>query len=165
MPNSSQVQIVKAESQDLDIVLEILREAASWLLSKGIDQWRPESFSRQSIDEMIKHGGVYLAKQNQQPVGTITLQWSDRFFWTDDDTNAGYIHKLAIKPSYTGISLGRQLLEWAEQTTKAAGKNHLRLDCMFENHRIRQYYEEAGFTYRGEVKGVGWRAALYEKRL
>ncbi len=165
MDNLDQIQVVKAESQDLDTVLEILRDAASWLLSKGIDQWRPESFSPESFTGKIKLGEVYLAKQNQQLVATITLQWSDRFFWVDDDTDAGYIHKLAIKPNYTGKGLGRQLLEWAEQTTKAAGKNYLRLDCMFENPRIRQYYENAGFSYRGEVNGQGWRAALYEKKL
>ncbi len=165
MENPEQIRVVKAESQDLDTVLEILRDAASWLLSKGIDQWRPESFSRETIAEKIKLGEVYLAKKNQQLVGTITLQWSDRFFWVDDDTDAGYVHKLAIKPSYTGKGLGQQLLEWAEQTTKAAGKNYLLLDCMFENPRIRRYYEDAGFTFRGEVRGVGWNAALYEKQL
>lgn len=165
MRNHDRIKIVKAESDDLDTVLEVLRDAANWLLSKGIDQWRPESFSRQSIAEKIKLEEVYLAKQKQRPIGTITLQWSDKFFWVDDDTDAGYVHKLAIKPSYTGKGLGRQLLEWAERATKAAGKNCLRLDCMFENPRIRQYYEDAGFEYRGEVKGVGWRAALYEKQL
>ncbi len=165
MYDPEEVRILRAEVGELDTVLEILNDAANWLLSKGIDQWRPESFSRSSTAEKIRLGEVYLAKQNHQSIGTITLQWSDRFFWVDDDTDAGYVHKLAIKSNYTGKGFGRQLLEWAEQTTKAAGKRYLRLDCMFENPRIRQYYEDAGFTYRGEVRGEGWNAALYEKRL
>ncbi len=165
MLDLDEIQIVKAEAEELETVLEILKEAANWLLSRGIDQWQPDSFSRDSIAERIRLGEVYLAKQNQQSIATITLQWSDRFFWVDDDTDAGYIHKLAINPAYTGTGLGRRLLEWAEQATKAAGKNCLRLDCMYENTKIRQYYEDAGFEYRGEVRGVGWRAALYEKLL
>ena len=160
-----EIRIIKAEAEELDTVLEILNESAKWLLSKGIDQWQPESFSRSSTAEKIRLGEVYLAKQDNKSIGTITLQWSDRFFWVDDDTDAGYVHKLAIKPAYTGTGLGRKMLEWAEQTTKVAGKNYLRLDCMYENPRIRHYYEEAGFEYRGEVRGVGWRAALYEKIL
>ncbi len=160
-----EIKIVKAEAEELDTVLEILKEAANWLLSKGIDQWQPDSFSRSSTAEKIRLGEIYLAKKNQQSIATITLQWSDRFFWVDDDTDAGYIHKLAIKPAYTGTGLGRRLLEWAELATKAAGKNYLRLDCMYENPKIRQYYEDVGFEYRGEVRGVGWRAALYEKLL
>jgi hypothetical protein len=31
------------------MVLSILEEAAGWLVSRGIDQWHPESFSRQRI--------------------------------------------------------------------------------------------------------------------
>lgn len=163
-----EITVVRAKAGDLDAVIEVLNEAAEWLHSKGIDQWRPgrpESFSRQSIAEKIRLGEVYLAKRNQLVVGTVTLQWSDRFFWVDDETDAGYVHKLAIRPAYTGRGLGNRLLEWAEQATKAAGKNYLRLDCMFDDPRIRQYYEDAGFNYRGEVKGNGWRAALYEKQL
>ncbi len=108
------IQVVKAEPGELDTVLDILRQAANWLLSKGIDQWRPESFSSNFIAEKIRLGEVYLAKQNHQPIATITLQWSDRFFWMEDDTDAGYVHKLAIKPAYTGTGLGRRHLEWAE---------------------------------------------------
>ncbi len=165
MSHFEELRIIKAEAEELELVLEILKEAANWLLSKGIEQWRPDSFSHTSIAEKIRLGEVYLAKQTHQSIGTITLQWSDRFFWVDDDTDAGYVHKLAIKPAYTGTGLGRELLKWAEETTKAAGKNYLRLDCMYENPRIRQYYEDAGFTYSGEVRGEGWNAALYEKRL
>ncbi len=165
MSDTDEIHVVKADTEELDTVLEILSEAANWLLSKGIDQWQPESFSRSSTAEKIRLGEVYLAKRNDESIGTITLQWSDRFFWVDDDTDAGYVHKLAIIPTYTGTGLGRKLLEWAEQTTKAAGKNYIRLDCMYENPKIRQYYENMGFEYRGEVKGVGWRAALYEKQL
>ena len=165
MLDTDETRIVKAEAEELDTVFEILNDAANWLLSKGIDQWRPDSFSRNSTAEKIRLGEVYLAKRRQESIGTITLQWSDRFFWVDDETDAGYVHKLAIKPAYTGTGLGKEMLEWAEKATKAAGKNYLRLDCMYENQRIRQYYEEAGFEYRGEVRGVGWRAALYEKLL
>ena len=165
MQPPEEIRIVKAEAEELETVIEILNAAANWLLSKGIDQWQPESFSRTSIAERIKRGEVYLAKQDDQAIGTITLQWSDRFFWVDDDTRAGYIHKLAINPAYTGMGLGRKMLEWAEQTTKSAGSGTLRLDCMFENPQIRKYYEDAGFKYAGEVRGVGWRAALYEKLL
>jgi RimJ/RimL family protein N-acetyltransferase len=45
------------------------------------------------------------------------------------------------------------------------GKKFIRLDCMAENPALCAYYEQAGFTYCGETRGKGWKAALYEKKV
>jgi len=86
-------------------------------------------------------------------------------FWGNVPDDAGYLHRLAIRRVYAGMELGRQLLQWAEGKVASAGRDYLRLDCMAENQALRQYYEQAGFTYRGEVRGEGWRASLYEKKV
>ncbi len=44
-----------------------------------------------------------------------------------------------------------------------AGKRYLRLDCMAENPALNDYYRRAGFSYRGERRGDGWAASLYER--
>jgi hypothetical protein len=36
---------------------------------------------------------------------------------------------------------------------------------MAENQALRQYYEQAGFTFRGEIQGQGWKASLFEKKV
>ena len=45
------------------------------------------------------------------------------------------------------------------------GKKFIHLDCMAENSALCTYYEQVGFTYRGERRGKGWKAALYEKKV
>jgi RimJ/RimL family protein N-acetyltransferase len=45
------------------------------------------------------------------------------------------------------------------------GKKFIRLDCMAENPALCAYYEQVGFTHRGETQGKGWKAALYEKKV
>jgi ribosomal protein S18 acetylase RimI-like enzyme len=162
------ITIEQAQPSDLDTVLNILEEAADWLISRGIDQWQPGLFRkvrRQSIAYQVSGGEVYLAKRDGQAVGTLTLQWVDKMFWANVPDDAGYIHRLAIRRAYAGMELGRQLLQWAEGKVASAGRDYLRLDCMAENQALRQYYEQAGFTYRGEVRGEGWRASLYEKKV
>ena len=67
------------------------------------------------------------------------------------------------------MGLGRAMLEWAEAATRAKGRPFVRLDTAFGNPRIRAYYEELGFEYRGE-KTLTWEKgsyhyALYEKRI
>ncbi len=163
--NSGGLIVVEAKLEDIDIVLRILNEATEWLQSKGIDQYPPNFYSPTQIMEEIRRGEVYLAREGSQVVGTITLQWSDSSVWGDTPPDAGYIHKLAIRPEHTAKGVGRALLEWAGNKAKAGGKTYLRLNCMFENPRIRRYYEDAGFSYRGEVTYQGLRDALYEKHL
>jgi len=81
--------------------------------------------------------------------------------------DAAYFHRLAVKREYAAKGLGHTLVEWVENKAKAAGKSYLRLNCQFENPRIRRYYEEMGFGYRGDASlpDGSFRSALYEKRL
>ena len=160
--------IEQARPSDLDIIIDILEEAASWLASRGIDQWRPGSFLGprfESISGQVNRGEVYLAMLNGKPVGTLTLQWEDKKFWGDVPDDAAYVHRIAIRRAYAGKDLGHQLLRWAESAAAAAGKNFLRLDCMAENSALCEYYERADFECRGEIQGKGWRGRLYEKRI
>jgi GNAT superfamily N-acetyltransferase len=162
---TEQVVIAQAHPTDIDEVLDILEDAARWLVSRGIDQWRPGSFDRHAFAARIERGEVYLALVGDQPAGTLTLQTSDPLFWPDAPDDALYLHKLAVRRAYAGQGLGYRLLQWAERTTAAAGKTYLRLDCMAESTAMRAYYEDAGFNYRGDLSGRTWSASLYEKRV
>ena len=159
--------IEEARPGEVEIVLALLNEAADWLRSKGIDQWQSRYFNRMLILEGIGKGEVYLARLDDQVVGTITVQWSDPLWWPDAPMDAAYFHRLAVKRDYAAKGLGRCMIEWAENRAKASGKSYLRLNCMFENPRIRRYYESLGFLYRGDasLNDVNVHCALYEKRL
>jgi GNAT superfamily N-acetyltransferase len=161
------VVVAEARPEEVEMVLEILNEAADWLQAKGIDQWQTRYFTRSLILEQTGRGEVYLARLDGNVVGTITLQWSDPLWWEDAPPDAGYFHRLAIKREYAAKGLGRALVRWAESRARASGKKYLRLNCMFENPRIRRYYEDLGFVYRGDafLRGGSVHCALYEKRV
>ena len=162
----SDVRIIRAQQGDLDRVLEILEEASRWLSSKGLEtQWLPSPAFRQTIKNNIEHGDVYVVKDVEGTVGTITLQWGDKKFWGDLPPDSGYVHKLAIKRSYGGKRLGLRMLQWAEAKARVEGKRYLRLDCLASNKTIREYYEKAGFVHVRDTLAPGWKASLYEKNL
>jgi ribosomal protein S18 acetylase RimI-like enzyme len=162
----SDVRIIRAQHGDLDRVLEILEEASRWLSSKGLEtQWLPSPAFRQTIKNNIERGDVYVVKDLEGTVGTITLQWSDKKFWGDLPPDSGYVHKLAIKRSYGGKRLGLRMLQWAEAKARVEGKRYLRLDCLASNKTIREYYEKAGFVHVRDTLAPGWKASLYEKDL
>jgi len=157
---------VPARPEDTDTVLEILDEAAAWIIERKLPGvWKPGGFSRQAFLEQISLREVHLGWVDEKPAGTITLQWADRIFWGEPQPDAGYVHKLAVRPAYAGQKIGLETLRWAEDTTRKTGKKFLRLNCLAEDRKIRDYYEHAGFLYKGNVAGPKAMAALYEKAL
>jgi len=71
--SSGTITIAQAQPSDIDIVISILEEAGQWLLERGIYQWLPGSFSRDRIASSFELGQVYLAKQGEEAIGTLTL--------------------------------------------------------------------------------------------
>lgn len=163
-----QLTIVQAQPSELEAVLDILEEGAQWLTARGIHQWPVGAFRgnlRQLIADHLSQGEVYLAKVGGEAIGTLRLQWSDKPTWGEMPDDAGYVHSLAIRRAFAGKAVGRQLLQWAENTVAANGRHYLRLDCMAANSALRRYYEQAGFTHRRDVEDDGWKASLYEKQV
>ena len=160
------LQVVPAKPEDIDTVLGILDEAASWVIDQKLPYvWRPGGFSRQAFLEQISLGEVHIGIVDEKPAGTLTLQWSDPIFWGERQPDAGYVHKLAVRPAYFGQNIGLELLRWAEATSRIANKKFLRLNCLAADRKIRHYYERAAFLHKGEVLGPRALASLYEKAL
>jgi GNAT superfamily N-acetyltransferase len=166
VPIESDVRIIRAQQDELNAVLEVLEEASRWLLSKGLEtRWSASPVFRQNIKDNIDRGEVYVVKGVGGIIGTITLQWSDRKFWGEVPSDAGYVHKLAIRRSNGGKGLGLRMLQWAETKARTEAKKYLRLDCLASNKTIRQYYEKAGYVHVRDTVEPGWKASLYEKKL
>jgi GNAT superfamily N-acetyltransferase len=162
----SEFKIVPAKPEDLDTVIGILDEAASWIIEQKLPSvWKPGGFSRETFLEQISRSEVHIGFVDRKPAGTITLQWSDPVFWGEQQPDSGYVHKLAVRPAYAGQKIGLKILKWAEDAARNAGKGFLKLNCLASDRKIRDYYEQAGFLYKGDVFGPRAVASLYEKAL
>lgn len=78
---------------------------------------------------------------------------------------AAILHSLAAAPLYGGQGTGLRLLELATSEAQRDGAQVLRLDCWTANVRLRQYYEEAGFTYLDDMDVGMYRVSRFEKSL
>lgn len=144
---AKRLTLESATPADVDDVLAVLDEAAAWLRSSGVDQW-PDRFKSEWVEPAIERGETWLARLDGVAAGTITLDWDDPL-WSGLDGTAGYVHRMAIRRSATG--LGAALLDWAVATSRALGCRYLRLDCVSSNSRLRSYYESRGFQHQGDV--------------
>jgi GNAT superfamily N-acetyltransferase len=156
------MEIRPARVDEIEVVLDVLAEAASWLRARGVEQW-PERFEREWVMPAIERGETWLAEVDGEAVGTLVVQWEDPIFWAGYPEDAGYLHRLAVRRRGTG--LGARLLRWAEGHTAGAGQGYLRLDCVAWNEPLRAYYERAGYEHVGDVTVGPYTQARYEKRV
>ena len=158
---SGDLDVRRAEPDDLDDVVAILSEAARWLLGRGIEQWL-DPFPRDRVERLVERGEFYVARVDGKAVATLALLWDDPHFWGEQPPVAGYVHAIAVRREFAG--LGPKLLDWAAARVREARRDFLRLDCLSENTALRSYYERHGFVHRGDTTVEDFRTSLYERR-
>jgi GNAT superfamily N-acetyltransferase len=157
------VNVKRARHEDGDIVAELLDEATVWVGELGFEQW-PLPFPRDELAEAIDRGEVYVVEgEDDEPVATLVLLQDDPQYWGDRPQDAFYLHKFAVRRDRAGRGIGAAVVEWANAEAAEAGREFLRLDCLCDNPRIRDYYEDLGFEHRGDLVLNGRNMSLYER--
>ncbi len=150
------VTIHAATPDEFDDVLSVLDEAGAWLHSIGITQQWPRSFSQrqgmpETFTDQLQGGILYVAREDAEVVGTLRLTEDDARVWPETEAGeALYLHSFAVRRSVAGSSVASEMLAWARARAAALGRQELRLDCWAGNQRLRCYYTDAGFEFRGE---------------
>lgn len=135
-----------ATTDDVAHVIDVLDEAAEWLLQQGIDQW-PRRFRHDVVLPAIEAGETFLVMVDGDLAGTITVDATDPA-WIDLPARALYVHRLAVRRRFAGI--GAEALAWVEQRA-ASDERLVRLDCVAANQALCRYYVQLGYAERGEV--------------
>lgn len=157
------MNVKRARHEDADTVAELLDEATLWVGELGFEQW-PLPFPRDELAEAIDRGEVYVVEgEDDGPVATLVLLHDDPQYWGDRPQDALYLHKFAVRRDRAGRGIGAAVVEWANAEAAEAGREFLRLDCLCDNPRIRDYYEDLGFEHRGDLVLNGRNMSLYER--
>ena len=152
------VKIYRATRAELDAVLLTLTSASSWLHSIGITEQWPASFVDDPVwadrfGTWIDERRVYIGFDAARGMlGCFRLMDSDEHIWVDEPGSALYLHSLAVWRFAAGWGVAQTMLDWALRHAARRGVDELRLDCWAGNERLRRYYLEAGFEFRGEAR-------------
>ena len=158
------MNVRRCQAKDVAAVAALLDEATTWVGERGYEQW-PLPFPEEEITAAIERGEVYVAELEGDTVATVTLLWDDPIYWPHKPADAAYVHKLAVSRACAGHRIGQDIVEWADRTAAAAGRDFLRLDCLRDNPGIRAYYERLGFEHRGDLFVNGREMSIYERRV
>jgi GNAT superfamily N-acetyltransferase len=148
---TAETQIRQATPEDIEVLSEILKEAASWLEQAGMPLWQEAELEPPSLAADVRAGLFFLAEHSGNPAGTVKFQLDDPLFWPDArPQEAAYIHRLAVRRAYAGTGLSTALLRWAVERAQALGFRYLRLDCVAARPRLRAVYERFGFEHHSD---------------
>lgn len=155
----------EASQKDIPVISEILKDATLRKVSYGDTVWGSTGWLDKEIQDSLNESKMYIIRQGEDVVGTVSLQWEDERSWGEQPPVACYLHRLAIKDRYKGQGMGAATVDWAEQQAANNDRHLLRLDCEESNVRLCAYYEKLGFVKVGSkpIPEYGdYVAALYE---
>lgn len=162
------LSVRQATPADVGTVVELWNEAKEWLASNGLDQWQ-YPVKMHNINKAIEAGACWLVESpSGEAVATVTLDANaDPSLWTPEDepNQALYVHRLVVRRSAAGRSLGVEILDWAGLQARAAGRRFLRLDAWTNNVDLHDYYRSLGFRLLRVVDHPSHSGALFERQV
>lgn len=155
IPALEQYEVTRATREDASLVINFLKDVASWVKHKNAEQWDDLLNGRLDdhiISTIVQHE-TFMIRKDGELVATFSLNEEqlehDKRLWGERNDGAVYLHKLAVSPRMIGTGLGREIIRFAIQYVKDQGNPYLRLDCVANNEKLIQFYTKCGFTNHG----------------
>ena len=151
MKEAAAVRMAKPE--DLADILECIEEAYEKYIVRIGKKPAP---MLKDYNELISNDRVYVLKFENALAGVLVLLDRDEYVLLDT---------VAVAPKFQGRSLGKQLLNFAENYTRQKGQCEIRLctnEKMYENIGI---YNHCGYEEYARGEEAGYNRVFFRKNL
>ncbi len=137
--------ITRGGADDIADAGRLIREAASWLIGRGLELWGEKEISGEELERVARAGELVLARVDRQAAACMYLHREDRQFWPHvPEGEALYVHRLTVGRNYAGRGYAHAMLDWAAEEVRRLGRRYLRLDCE-PRPKLLKLYRNAGF--------------------
>ena len=144
------MQIKQAKMDDLNQIMEILRDGRNQLAEQGIDQWQGDYPNEEHIKEDIEKGFAYLVQsQDDETVGALSIVEAPDHSY--DELNGDW---LIDTDRYVVIAsaLFTSVIDYIKNNRKDI--KTIRIDTHEDNKIMQHLIDKNGFTKVGELHGV-----------
>ncbi len=150
-----------------------MHAAGTWLLENGKNVskwWRPENIHKEFLLQFARPNEFYVGLVDGKPAVAAILQTTQTAQdWQAVDNGASppalYIHWLSIDREFAGKGLAKSMIDFATDVTREKGISTLRVDTNANEQKLRNIYENLGFTLVTILQEDFQETALYEKKI
>ena len=149
--------IRKANSSDLNTLLEITRSCAKLMESKGIFQWNDSYPSFSAFENDVTNNWLYVNIKEEEIIGCICIsnfmdeEYQSVNWLTDNNNNNIYIHRLAINPTHQKMGYAQEMMSFAEGFARKNNYDSIRLDTFSKNVRNQHFYQKRDYKKLGSI--------------
>jgi GNAT superfamily N-acetyltransferase len=156
LPKTGKKVIRKAETRDLDAIMDIVWRTVMLLQSEGNMQWGDDYPTIDDFSQDIDDGTLYVCETDDEILGflccnQIPPQEYGTVAWSLPTDPALIIHRFAVSPETHRKGIGTALMKQAEEVARAQGCRSLRTDTCSLNIRMRLLFVKMGYEKVGEV--------------
>ncbi len=156
------VKYRQACEQDIDRIMEILKDGKLSLGLLNIDQWQGDYPKLEIIQSDVEQGASFVVEDDGHVVGTAMTSYNGESIYDDiqgawltssDSTDPHYvvIHRVAVSRDSLGKGVASFLLAEAEKAARKQGCESVRIDTHEGNTPMRSLLTKSGYTECGIV--------------
>ncbi len=148
----------KANSNDLDRIMGIIKQAQDYLKVKEIDQWQNNYPNINVIKNDIDIGDGYVLIIDNEIVATVAVSFRgektyERIYdgkWITEK-EYGVIHRIAVDNKYKGKKLSGTIITEIEKLCLEKNIKSIKVDTHDENESMKKMLANNGFIYCGVI--------------
>ena len=148
----------KAIEEDINSIMNIIRQAQDYFKEQGINQWQDNYPNFESVKNDIKNKNGYILLKDNIIVGTVAVSFDgEKNYkniyggkWFSSGAYA-VIHRIAIDASNKGLGLSSIIIKNIEKICLNMGVHSIKIDTHKENISMQKMLSKNGFIYCGLI--------------
>ena len=159
------IMMRKAEHDDLDHIMYIIKDTIEEMQASGNDQWNEDYPGREDFKADIKRGELYVEESHGQIIGLICVNYIEPdeyrgLNWSSDE-KAMVIHRMAVDINSRTKGIGTNLMVFAEELAITNNVTYLKTDTYSLNNKMNSLLKKNGFKKIGEMSFRGKENSFY----
>lgn len=160
-----------AQSEDITVCYEIIKEGRNFQKEQGFEQWTEEYPNRDTVLSDIQSKKGYVVKANHEISGYMCIDFSGEPAYEDikgewrSDTPYAVIHRMAFSKKYRGVGLADIAFKMIEELCIERNVRNIRVDTDFPNTRMQHILKKNGFINCGVIVFQGGEKLAFDKLL
>lgn len=160
-----------ANSSEIPQIWDILQKAIIRRKQDGSNQWQDGYPNPEVIQHDIERAAGFVLTEGDTIIGYSAVLVNDEPAYADIEgkwlTNGDFVvlHRVAISDQHLGKGLAKKILAFIEDFALSNNIYSVKADTNYDNAAMMKTFENAGYTYCGEVYFRGSPRKAYEKVL